>query len=236
MVGGLMKIPVLEVFGPTFQGEGRAIGQKTMFVRTAGCDYRCSWCDSAFTWDGSEKPDMLTADEIIDQLDALGSYDYVTISGGNPLLIAAMKDLVTKLKARDVKLAVETQGSRYQDWLADIDDVTLSPKPPSSGMATDWEKLDAIVERLRPDQTTFKVAVFDEIDLAYAKSVQTRYTPDVMYLSAGNPEPGADGDITDAQLRRLKELWEDVARDPSWQSVRVLPQLHTLLYANERGV
>lgn len=236
MVGGLMKIPVLEVFGPTFQGEGRAIGQKTMFVRTAGCDYRCSWCDSAFTWDGSEKPDMLTADAIIERLDALGMYDYVTISGGNPLLIAGMKDLVEKLKARGVKLAVETQGSRYQDWLTQIDDVTLSPKPPSSGMSTDWEKLDAIVERLRPEQTTFKVAVFDEIDLAYAKQVQTRYTPDVMYLSAGNPEHGADGDITDAQLRRLKQLWEDVARDPSWQSVRVLPQLHTLLYANERGV
>ena len=231
-----MKIPVLEVFGPTFQGEGRAIGQKTMFVRTAGCDYRCSWCDSAFTWDGSEKPDMLTADAIIERLDALGMYDYVTISGGNPLLIAGMKDLVEKLKARGVKLAVETQGSRYQDWLTQIDDVTLSPKPPSSGMSTDWEKLDAIVERLRPEQTTFKVAVFDEIDLAYAKQVQTRYTPDVMYLSAGNPEPSADGDITDAQLRRLKQLWEDVARDPSWQSVRVLPQLHTLLYANERGV
>ncbi len=218
-----MKIPVLEVFGPTFQGEGRAIGQKTMFVRTAGCDYRCSWCDSAFTWDGSEKPDMLSADAIIERLDALGMYDYVTISGGNPLLIAGMKDLVEKLKARGVKLAVETQGSRYQDWLTQIDDVTLSPKPPSSGMSTDWEKLDAIVERLRPEQTTFKVAVL-------------RYTPDVMYLSAGNPEPGADGDITDAQLRRLKQLWEDVARDPSWQSVRVLPQLHTLLYANERGV
>lgn len=231
-----MKIPVLEVFGPTFQGEGRAIGQKTMFVRTAGCDYRCSWCDSAFTWDGSEKPDMLSADAIIERLDALGMYDYVTISGGNPLLIAGMKDLVEKLKARGVKLAVETQGSRYQDWLTQIDDVTLSPKPPSSGMSTDWEKLDAIVERLRPEQTTFKVAVFDEVDLAYAKQVQTRYTPDVMYLSAVNPEPGADGDITDAQLRRLKQLWEDVARDPSWQSVRVLPQLHTLLYANERGV
>ncbi|WP_214828534.1 7-carboxy-7-deazaguanine synthase QueE [Exiguobacterium algae] len=236
MVGGIVKIPVLEVFGPTFQGEGRAIGQKTMFVRTAGCDYRCSWCDSAFTWDGSEKPDMLTADEVITRLDALGAYDYVTISGGNPLLIAAMQDLVTKLKARGVKLAVETQGSRYQDWLQSIDDVTLSPKPPSSGMKTDWEKLDAIVEKLRPEQTTFKVAVFDEVDLAYAKEVQERYKPDVMYLSAGNPEPGADGDITDAQLRRLKQLWEDVARDPSWQSVRVLPQLHTLLYANERGV
>ncbi|MED4958776.1 7-carboxy-7-deazaguanine synthase QueE, partial [Paenibacillus macerans] len=48
-------IPVLEVFGPTVQGEGMVIGQKTMFVRTAGCDYRCVWCDSAFTWDGSAK-------------------------------------------------------------------------------------------------------------------------------------------------------------------------------------
>ncbi|MDA5453815.1 7-carboxy-7-deazaguanine synthase QueE, partial [Streptococcus thermophilus] len=50
----VLKLPVLEIFGPTFQGEGRAIGQKTMFVRTAGCDYHCDWCDSAFTWDGSE--------------------------------------------------------------------------------------------------------------------------------------------------------------------------------------
>lgn len=48
-------IPVLEIFGPTIQGEGMVIGQKTMFVRTAGCDYSCSWCDSAFTWDGSAK-------------------------------------------------------------------------------------------------------------------------------------------------------------------------------------
>ncbi|MDF0142324.1 7-carboxy-7-deazaguanine synthase QueE, partial [Staphylococcus pseudintermedius] len=47
----MAKIPVLEIFGPTIQGEGRVIGRKTMFVRTAGCDFRCSWCDSKFTWD-----------------------------------------------------------------------------------------------------------------------------------------------------------------------------------------
>src|SRR5690606_39988469 len=51
----MSKIPVIEIFGPTIQGEGMVIGQKTMFVRTAGCDYSCSWCDSAFTWDGSGK-------------------------------------------------------------------------------------------------------------------------------------------------------------------------------------
>ena len=108
----VLKLPVLEIFGPTFQGEGRAIGQKTMFVRTAGCDYHCDWCDSAFTWDGSEKPTRMTADEVIEALDALGTYDYVTLSGGNPALLAAnMAELVSKLKARDVTLAVETQGS-----------------------------------------------------------------------------------------------------------------------------
>ena len=66
----LSKIPVMEIFGPTIQGEGAVIGQKTMFVRTAGCDYSCSWCDSAFTWDGSGKEQitMMTAEEIWTEL------------------------------------------------------------------------------------------------------------------------------------------------------------------------
>ena len=216
----VLKLPVLEIFGPTFQGEGRAIGQKTMFVRTAGCDYHCDWCDSAFTWDGSEKPTRMTADEVIEALDALGTYDYVTLSGGNPALLAAnMAELVSKLKARDVTLAVETQGSRWQEWLREIDQVTLSPKPPSSKMKVNMETLDFIVSQLDPD-----------------KLIQERYQPDVMFLSAGNPEPKAEGNIVQHQLDRLKELWETIAADDSWRNVRVLPQLHTLLYANERGV
>ena len=210
----VLKLPVLEIFGPTFQGEGRAIGQKTMFVRTAGCDYHCDWCDSAFTWDGSEKPTRMTADEVIEALDALGTYDYVTLSGGNPALLAAnMAELVSKLKARGVTLAVETQGSRWQEWLKDIDQVTLSPKPPSSKMEVNMETLDFIVSQLDPDKVTFKVPVFDDDDLAFA-----------------------EGNIVQHQLDRLKDLWETVAADDSWGNVRVLPQLHTLLYDNERGV
>ena len=81
----MAKIPVLEIFGPTIQGEGRVIGRKTMFVRTAGCDYRCSWCDSAFTWDGSAKEDikLMTAEEIYDALLEIGGhrFNHVTISG-----------------------------------------------------------------------------------------------------------------------------------------------------------
>lgn len=232
-----LTLPILEIFGPTFQGEGRAIGQKTMFVRTGGCDYHCAWCDSTFTWDGSEKPRRMTADEVIAALDQLGQYDYVTLSGGNPCLLAAnMAELVAKLKARGVTLAVETQGSRWQDWLKDIDQVTLSPKPPSSQMTVQLDTLDFIVSQLDKDQVTFKIPVFDEADLAFAKAIQKRYQPDVLYLSAGNPEPNASGNIVEHQLVRLKQLWDSVAKDPDWQSVCVLPQLHTLLYDNQRGV
>ena len=39
-------IAISEIFGPTIQGEGALIGKPTVFVRTGGCDYRCSWCDT----------------------------------------------------------------------------------------------------------------------------------------------------------------------------------------------
>lgn len=232
-----LKLPILEIFGPTFQGEGRAIGQKTMFIRTGGCDYHCDWCDSAFTWDGSEKATPMTTDQVIAELDKLGTYDYVTLSGGNPCLQAAnMAELVHKLKERDVTLAVETQGSRWQDWLLDIDQVTLSPKPPSSKMDVNMETLDFIVGRLDPEKVTYKIPIFNDEDLAFAKKIQARYQPDVLYLSVGNPESKAQGDIVRHQLDRLHALWDKVAKDDNWGNVRVLPQLHTLVYDNQRGV
>lgn len=145
-------IPVLEIFGPTIQGEGMVIGQKTMFVRTAGCDYSCSWCDSSFTWDGSAKQDIrwMSAREIEQELDELGTAtcSHVTISGGNPALIKQLGELIEVLHARGIEIALETQGSRWQDWFMDVDELTLSPKPPSSTMITDWTQLDPIVEKL----------------------------------------------------------------------------------------
>src|SRR6185437_15824913 len=115
----MSKSPVLEIFGPTIQGEGMVIGQKTMFVRTAGCDYRCSWCDSAFTWDGSAKDDiiLMTAEDIYNELQRLGEnrFSHVTLSGGNPALLPGLDALVSLLHENGIDVAVETQGSRWQD-------------------------------------------------------------------------------------------------------------------------
>ena len=77
-----------------------------MFVRTAGCDYRCSWCDSAFTWDGSAKSDikLMTAEEIYDELKRIGGdlFNHVTISGGNPALIKGIQELVNLFQDKGI--------------------------------------------------------------------------------------------------------------------------------------
>lgn len=167
------KIPVLEIFGPTIQGEGRVIGRKTMFVRTAGCDYRCSWCDSAFTWDGSAKEDikLMTAEEIYNQLKKIGGdrFDHVTISGGNPALIKGIQDLVDLFEEKQIYTALETQGSKFQPWMRQINDLTISPKPPSSNMKPNIDILDSVIEQCIESTLNLKVVIFDDDDYEFAK-------------------------------------------------------------------
>ncbi|MDR0267441.1 7-carboxy-7-deazaguanine synthase QueE [Paenibacillus sp.] len=239
-------IPVLEIFGPTVQGEGMVIGQKTMFVRTAGCDYSCSWCDSAFTWDGSGVKDIrkMDAKEIWMELKHIGGdrFSHVTISGGNPLLLPQLSSLVSLLKASGIRIAVETQGSRWQDWLAEIDEVTVSPKPPSSGMTTDWNKLDEIVNRIadRPAAYAYslKVVIFNDQDLVYAEDVHRRYPDAPMYLQVGNSDViRMDKDSHAAELlMQYESLIDKVMVSEAFNNVRILPQLHTLVWGNKRGV
>ncbi|MBM7603643.1 7-carboxy-7-deazaguanine synthase [Metabacillus crassostreae] len=242
----MKKIPVLEIFGPTIQGEGMVIGQKTMFVRTAGCDYSCSWCDSAFTWDGSAKDDIrqLTADDIWSELVQLGGdrFSHVTISGGNPALLTNLVELVSFLKQNGKKIAIETQGSKYQEWLKDIDDLTISPKPPSSGMKTDFDKLDEIIEKVsveyQQNSISLKVVVFDLEDLTYAKKVHLRYPSIPFYLQVGNEDvsKAETNQLVQTLLTKYEWLIDQVIEDRDLNDVRVLPQLHTLVWGNKRGV
>ncbi|SDB89933.1 7-carboxy-7-deazaguanine synthase QueE [Shouchella lonarensis] len=237
---GQKPIPVMEIFGPTIQGEGMVIGRKTMFVRTGGCDYRCRWCDSAFTWDGTGKSKPMVAEDIISKLDTLaaGRFDHVTLSGGNPALHAGIGDLIHKLHAKNIQAAVETQGTIWQDWLTHVDDVTISPKPPSSGMETDWKKLDTFMTKLSPQKTSLKVVIFNEEDYAFAKLVHMRYPHISFFLQVGNDDIHTTDDTTLlTQLRyHYEQLIEKVMLDSTLTNVRVLPQLHTWMWGNKRGV
>lgn len=255
-------IPVLEIFGPTVQGEGMSIGRKTMFVRTSGCDYRCSWCDSAFTWDGSGREDLvlLRPEEIWRRLEELGGggFDHVTLSGGNPLLLPQLEGLVRLLRERQIRIAVETQGSVWQDWALAVDEVTVSPKPPSSGMETDLKLLDQWMERLSaaaaspseaacppPDkrsgsalQFSLKIVIFDEADLEYAGFLHRRYPQVPLILQTGNPVTAGETASQSAVrlLAAYEGLIDSVISRSDMPDVRILPQLHTLVWGNKRGV
>ncbi|MEJ9281343.1 7-carboxy-7-deazaguanine synthase QueE [Ureibacillus thermosphaericus] len=242
----MSKIPVIEIFGPTIQGEGMVIGQKTMFVRTAGCDYSCSWCDSAFTWDGSGKSliKQMTAEEIWTELKRLGGngFSFVTISGGNPVLIRHLEALVRILKENDIRIGVETQGSRWQDWLYEIDELTISPKPPSSEMKTDFTVLTEIIDKLNArngnQHISLKVVVFDEEDYEYAKKVHLRYPTIPFFLQVGNDDTTTKDQtkLVSHLLKKYERLINKVMADEELKNVKVLPQLHTLVWGNKRGV
>jgi 7-carboxy-7-deazaguanine synthase len=242
----LSKIPVMEIFGPTIQGEGMVIGQKTMFVRTAGCDYSCSWCDSSFTWDGTGKDDikMMQAEEIWEELTNLGGagFSHVTISGGNPALLKNLASLIDLLKENTIKVCLETQGSKWQDWFLDIDELTISPKPPSSKMETDFSILDSIVKRLEGNDSSkhvsLKVVIFDDHDYEYAKGVNLRYPTIPFFLSVGNDDITTldNQDLINRLLKKYDWLITKVMDDQQFTNVKVLPQLHTYLWGNKRGV
>ena len=238
----MSKIPVLEIFGPTIQGEGMVVGQKTMFIRTAGCDYSCAWCDSAFTWDGSAKDQIrqMTPEDIWDELVAIGGekFSHVTISGGNPALLKNIEFLLSILKENGMRTAIETQGSKWQDWLLQIDEVTISPKPPSSTMKTDFHKLDAIIQKLAGKDISLKVVVFDDHDFEYAVKMHERYPGVPFFLQVGNDDTKTvdDAMLIKKLLDKYEWLIDKAVNCKEMNDAKVLPQLHALVWGNKRGV
>ncbi|MBP1860503.1 7-carboxy-7-deazaguanine synthase QueE [Rhizobium herbae] len=237
-------IRVSEIFGPTIQGEGILIGLPTVFVRTGGCDYRCSWCDTLHAVDSAyrEQWHPMSADEIWLEVVRLSGNRPLTVSlsGGNPA-IQPLGPLIERGHREGYRFALETQGSVAKDWFADLDVLVLSPKPPSSGMATDWGAFDTCLEMAadRP-QIALKVVVFDDLDYAYARAAAARYPDLPVYLQPGNhtPPPPDDDDARvdiDGILDRMLWLVDKVTED-RWFEARVLPQLHVLLWGNKRGV
>ncbi|WP_421980147.1 7-carboxy-7-deazaguanine synthase QueE [Roseibium sp.] len=237
-------IRVNEIFGPTIQGEGALIGRPTVFVRTGGCDYRCSWCDTLHAVDSAYREDWqpMTPASILMQVDILsgGHPLMVSLSGGNPA-IQPLGPLIHLGREDGYRFALETQGSIARDWFGDLDLLTLSPKPPSSGMETDWQRLAECVEAAGPKtRVAMKVVVFDDADYAYAREVASRYPGQPLYLQPGNhtpPHPGEEDGFIDMNgiMDRMRWLVGKVTSDRLY-SATVLPQLHTLVWGNLRGV
>lgn len=240
-VGLLPTFPVMEVFGPTVQGEGVLAGMPTYFIRLGGCDYRCVWCDSlhavlpALVRAHAEK---LTYHEIVGRVKALeAGPEWITLSGGNPAILK-LAPLVERLHGEGYRVAVETQGSRWQDWLGTVDCLTISPKPPSSGMSEKvTHDLDGFMHKASPvrghrSRDALKIVVFDDADLEFAADVFVRYPSWPHFLSCGTVIEEPLHDLAD----RYRWLLGRVAHDARFKHVRTFPQLHVIAWGHVRGV
>lgn len=234
----MSSIRVSEIFGPTIQGEGALIGQPTVFVRTGGCDYRCSWCDTLHAVDSEFRADWkpMSAADIFARIEDLsgGAPLMVTLSGGNPA-IQPLGDLIALGHAKGYRFALETQGSIAADWFKDLDVLTLSPKPPSSAMDTDWDAFDECLKAAKgKPEIALKIPVMDDADYDYARGAAARYPKHPIYLQPVNLSVEGDASTQDL-MTKMRWLVDKVSAD-QWYKAIVLPQLHVLLWGNEKGV
>lgn len=116
-----MRYRLVEIF-ESLQGEGRNTGRPCVFVRFAGCNLACPWCDT----DVRERFSM-TLDELLAEI-ASYKAKTVVLTGGEPTVIEGALELIAALKAAGYFIAVETNATVDADWLQFVDYVACSPK------------------------------------------------------------------------------------------------------------
>jgi organic radical activating enzyme len=151
----------------SLQGEGYHQGKAAFFIRLAGCDVGCVWCDVKESWDAKKHP-HLSIDQIVNAALAHPS-KIAIVTGGEPLL-HVLDPLTTALKAAGFQIHIETSGSSplsgQWDWIC------LSPK-----------KFKFPLEESVAAASELKVVVFNKSDIDWAESFEKRVSPNCkLYL------------------------------------------------------
>ena len=201
----------------SLQGEGNWTGRPNIFIRTSGCNLRCSYCDTKYAYeDGKE----MNADEILKQISKYHC-KYVCITGGEPLLQDEVLDLIDALSKKDYKICIETNGSLNIKKISKnkLLLISLDIKCPSSNMhAKNYLKNMSLLRK--HDQLKFIIK--DRRDYEYAKKILNIYKPacNVFFQPVWGTDP-----------RRLAE-WI-VADD---LNVRLGLQLHKMIWGDKQGI
>jgi 7-carboxy-7-deazaguanine synthase len=153
---------IMEIFR-SLQGEGINQGKPCLFIRLAGCNLHCRWCDTPVSQSGGSEMTIDTISEHIWRTNP----PYVCITGGEPLLQAdELERLLSSLHKRKTAIDIETNGTldftRFQQYAS----VCMDVKCPSSGETSNLSLLTMI----RP-QDSVKFVVKDEADCQYALEV-----------------------------------------------------------------
>ncbi|MCI0453588.1 MAG: 7-carboxy-7-deazaguanine synthase QueE [Candidatus Dadabacteria bacterium] len=205
----------------SIQGEGVEIGLPTVFVRLFTCDLRCTWCDSMYAVEGADFKEM-TIEEVREEIERFDC-KRVCFTGGEPLIQQKELEILAKdLIRNEYNIVLETSGHKNPPpvFWADSCLISMDCKCPSSGM--EGRMNFELFERLRyKDQLKFVIR--DEVDYSYAKEILSRYLIRAKIIF--QPVYGTS----------LKWLTERVLED-RLDRVRVLPQLHKIIWGDIRGV
>ena len=147
------------------QGESSFAGLPCIFVRLAGCNLRCSWCDSEYTFGGGQP---FTADEIVAQIEALQPCRLIEFTGGEPMLQAReLLPLMDRLLAQNYTLMIETSGERP---LADVPRAVhkiVDVKCPGAGAAANTFRIENLDVLTPIDEVKFVLT--DRADYEFAR-------------------------------------------------------------------
>ncbi|NIP30123.1 MAG: radical SAM protein [Candidatus Dadabacteria bacterium] len=211
---------VSEIFY-SIQGEGVEVGYPTVFLRLFACDLRCSWCDTMYAVVGKDFKNL----EIEDILNEIYNYNCkrVCITGGEPLIQKEDVEKITRiLIEKGYTVILETSGHKSLPEVFSDEKciVSMDCKCPSSGME---KRMDfSLYEKLlAKDQLKFVIK--DKIDYEYAKNILKKYKIKASIIF--QPVHGSD----------LPWLAESILKE-NISNVRVIPQIHKIIWGNRKGV
>lgn len=230
------QLPYVEAFGPTLQGEGPAAGQLSTFVRFGGCNLSCSWCDSAYTWDGKnyDLREEITLLPVTEILNRMPDSRLIVVTGGEPLLNQknpAFIDFLTRLQQGGHEVHMETNGTiaPLPEVARLVDHFSVSPKLGHAGlhkrsqspvMHTGWADVHEVSD------AHLKVVVITEDDVREAKAMADKYGWPAHRVWV-MPE-GVTKEVLNAR-------WPDVCDWATKYGVNATHRLHVLSWGDERG-
>lgn len=220
---------VAEIY-ESIDGECGHAGKLTTFLRLAGCNLSCPWCDTK-EWqgdDGFEKAQDMSIDEVLEAVCSYGN-KHLTITGGEPLMQG--KDvftLVRQMARKNVAVAVETNGSYFVGSFLALSNVSLclDYKCPSSCFSSTMNLHNYPLLRAQ-DCVKFVVANVNDLKFAL-KAVEN--IPEAVPIYVSPVFGWRCGSILMDWLKAAKESWPR-------HNIRIQTQLHKILWSPEtKGV
>ncbi len=211
-------LPVIETFA-SIQGESTHAGRRCFFIRLAGCNLRCNYCDTDYAWDGGQ---MRSIAELTAQAAASGCF-LVEVTGGEPLIHAETPALLQALLDAGMEVLLETNGSVSIENVPEQVRKIVDCKTPGSGMAKK-NHFDNYALLTGHDEVKFVVSSREDFDWSVA--VIDRYklaekTPNLIFSPVW-------GRVDFEELAQ----WVIGCQRP----VRMQLQMHKLIWGDRKGV